>query len=59
MKDMKAVNWTKKNIGVGYLVPEKVKDMEWNTREGITRRVSKEVMVCIQAMARKNKFWFN
>ena len=58
MKDMKEANQSKKNIGVGSIVEEKVGDMEDNTREGRIRRLEKEVMGCVQAVVGKNKFLF-
>ena len=38
------------------VVMEKVGEMEENTREGRSRRVSKEVVGCVQDVVGQNKF---
>ena len=45
----------KTNIGVGYVVKAKVGKMEENTREGRIRRMRKDLMGCVQAVAGKKK----
>ena len=41
---------------MGYVVKEKVGDMEDNTREGRSRRMSKYLMLFVQAVVGKNNF---
>ena len=53
MKEKKRI---KKKIGVEYFVKAEVGDIEENTREVRRRRMRKEVVVCVQAVAEKNKF---
>ena len=47
---------TKKKIGVGSVVKAKVGELEKITREGRSRRMSKEVMGCVQSVVGKKKF---
>ena len=47
---------TKTKIGVGYVVKDKVGELEKITREGRSRRMSKEVMGCVQSVVGKKKF---
>ena len=53
---MKENNRIKTKIGVGSVVKTEVVKMEDNTREGIIRRIRKEVVGCVQAVLGKNKF---
>ena len=47
---------TKTKIGVGSVVKAKVGELEKTTREGRSRRMRKDVLVCVQAMVGKKKF---
>ena len=47
---------TKIKIGVGYVVKDNVEELEKITREVRTRRIGKDVMVCVQIVVGKNKF---
>ena len=47
---------TKKKIGVGSVVKAKVGELANITREGRSRRMSKEVMGCVQSVVGKKKF---
>ena len=49
-------NHTKTEIGVGSVVKAKVGELEKITREGRSRRMRKEVVVCVQSVVGKNKF---
>ena len=49
-------NQTKTKIRVGYVVKAKVGELENITREGIIRRMRKEVVGCVQSVVGKNKF---
>ena len=53
---MKKHNKTK--IGVGSVVKAKVGELEKITRGGRSRRMRKEVVVCVQDVAGKKKFLF-
>ena len=53
MKEKKRIN-TK--IEEGSVVKEKVGAMEENTREGISNRMRKYVVVCVQAVVGKKRF---
>ena len=55
MKDKKQ---TKKKIGLGYVVKEKVGEMEDNTREGRSRRMRKYVVGCVQTVVGKKRLLF-
>ena len=46
----------KMKIGVGYAVKEKVRHMEDNPSEGITRIMKKEVVGCVQYVVGKKEF---
>ena len=56
MKEMKEVEWSKMNIGMGSVVTEKVRDIEENNREGRSRNMMKGLVVCVQVMAEKKTF---
>ena len=49
---------TKTKIGLGSVVKAKVGELEKITREGRSRRMSKEVVGCVQRVVGKNKFLF-
>ena len=49
-------NQTKTKIGVGSVVKAKVGELENITREGIRKKMSKEVLICVQILVWKNKF---
>ena len=51
---MKEKNQTKIKIKVGSVVKAKVGELEKITREGISRSMRKEVVGCVQSVARKN-----
>ena len=53
---MKITNQTKTKIGVGSVVKAKVGELEKITREGRSRRMSKEVVGCVQIVVWKNNF---
>ena len=53
---MKEKNQNKTRIGVGSVVKAKVGEMEDNTREERSRRVSKEVVGCVQRVVGKKRF---
>ena len=53
---MKENKWIKKKIRVGYVMKEKVVEVEEETKEGRTRRMSKEVVGCVNSVVGKNKF---
>ena len=46
----------KKKIGVGSVVKAKVGGLEKITRKGVSRRIRKEVVGCVQAVVGKKKF---
>ena len=46
----------KSNIEVGTLVKSKVRDMEYNTREGIITRMMVDVVGCVHYLVAKNNF---
>ena len=50
---MKEKKQNKTRIGVGSVVKAKVGEMEDNTREERSRRVSKEVVGCVQSVVGK------
>ena len=56
MKDIKEANKSNMNIKVGSIVKDKAKDTEENTREGGTRRMSKEVVGCVQDVVKNKNF---
>ena len=47
---------TKTKIGVGYVVKSKVGELENITREVRSRRMRKELVVCVQSVVGKNNF---
>ena len=47
---------TKTKIAVGSVVKAKVGELEKITREGISRRTTKEVVGCVQSVVGKNNF---
>ena len=47
---------TKTKIGLGFVVKAKVGELENTTREGIIRRMRKEVVGCVQSVVGKTKF---
>ena len=47
---------TKTKIGVGSVVKAKVGELEKITRKGRSRRMRKEVVVCVQSLVGKKKF---
>ena len=47
---------TKPKIWVGSLIKAKVGNMEENTREGRSRRMSKDVVGCVHSVVGKKKF---
>ena len=51
---MKEKKQRKLKINVGTLLKEKVREVEDNTREVIIRRISREVVVCVQYALGKN-----
>ena len=53
---MKMKNQNKTRVGVGSIVKSKVGELEKITRKGRSRRTSKEVVVCVQDVAEKEKF---
>ena len=53
---MKEKKRNKIKITARSAVKSKVGNMEENTREGRSRRISKEVVVCVHTVARKKKF---
>ena len=53
MKETKEENRIKTKIGVVSVMPEKVGDMDENTRDVISGKIEKDVMVCVQDVARK------
>ena len=53
---MKEKKRNKIKITARSAVKAKVGNMEENTREGRSRRISKEVVVCVHTVARKKKF---
>ena len=55
---MKMTKQTKTKIGVGSVVEAKVGELEKITREGISRRTTKEVVGCVQSVVGKNNFLF-
>ena len=56
IKDTKENNLRKKIINVGSIMKLKFRDMGDNTREGIIRIMSKEVVSCVRNMLGKNNF---
>ena len=56
MKDTKENNLRKKIINVGSIMKLKFRYMGDNTREGIIRIMSKEVVSCVRNMLGKNNF---
>ena len=46
---------TKKKIGVGSIVKAKVGELEKTTSEGRSRRIIKELMVCVHSVVGKKK----
>ena len=55
-KDTEEENWSKMKIKVGYVMTRKFIAVEYKTREGRISRMWKEVVVCVQSVAEKNKF---
>ena len=53
MKETKEENRIKTKIGVVSVMPEKVGDMDENTRDVISGKIEKDVMVCVQDVVRK------
>ena len=51
-------NQTKTKTGVGSVVKAKVGELKKIKREGISRRMRKEVVVCVQRVVGKNRFLF-
>ena len=47
---------TKTKIGVGSVVKAKVGELEKITREGISRRMRRDVLGCVQSVVGKNNF---
>ena len=47
---------TKIKIGVGYVLKARIVEMEEKIREGRTRRMRIELVVCVQYVVGKNKF---
>ena len=56
MKDMKEKNLINKMINVGSIMKLKFREMDYKTREGIIRMMSKEVVSCVRTMLGKNNF---
>ena len=56
MKDTKEKNLRKKIINVGYIMKLIFRDMNDNTREGIIRIMSKELVSCVRIILGKNNF---
>ena len=52
MKETKEENRIKTKIGVVSVMPEKVGDMDENTRDVISGKIEKDVMVCVQDVVR-------
>ena len=55
-KEMNETKRSKKNIGVGSAVTEKVGWMEEKNRERRSMGTRKEVVGCVQSLMKKNKF---
>ena len=49
---------TKTKIGLGSVVKAKVEELENITREGRSRRMRENVVVCVQSVVVKNNFLF-
>ena len=50
MKEINQKNYINIIIGLGSVMKEKVRDMEDNTRNGRSRIMSKNVVICVQAV---------
>ena len=53
---MKMTKQTKTKIGVGSVVKAEVEELEKFTRKGRSRRMSKEMVGCVQRVVGKNNF---
>ena len=56
MKEMKEVEWSKMNIGMGSVVTEKFRDIEENNREVRSGKMMKGLVGCVQFVAEKKTF---
>ena len=54
-KEIMENKFTKKKIGVGPVVKEKVRYIEENTSEGRIRRMRKDMVGCVEALVVKKK----